>query len=273
MSEQENIQQELLKIREELIKYKKEMASKAILDDFPEKERAIDYNEQLIDIIIDSLEVDSEIDVAEIERVAHSIGVMSQDWNRTLDQSIRIIQEIRQSAWKQNENHLISLGFSAMAILRFSEYFNVIFNHFHHYFCRAFIDSYEESLRRAEKEFLLLSAPVVPILDGVAILPVVGSIDEKRAELLMQKALSDATDLQLNDVFIDLSGVVIIDTNVAYHIFKIVEALEVIGVNVILIGIRPETSQTMVGLGIDFKGIKTYHSLQQALVRENIISR
>lgn len=272
MSERENLQEELLQIQDELIKHKKQIAASSILEEFPEKERAVQYNEELIDIIIASLVPNSTIDIEATEKVAHAIGIMSQDLNQTLDQSIRNIQEIRQFSWKKIEDHLLSLGISAMAILRFSEKFNVIFNHFHHYFCKAFIDSYEESLRRAEREFLLLSAPVVPLLDGVAIIPFVGSIDEQRAELLMQKALNDATNYELNDLFIDLSGVTIIDTNVAYHIFNIVEALEVIGVNVVLIGIRPETSQTMVSLGVSFEDVKTYHSLQQALVREKIIN-
>lgn len=111
-----------------------------------------------------------------------------------------------------------------------------------------------------------LSVPVVPIYEGVAVLPIIGEIDTYRAKLIMETALEQGNHLQLDCLIIDVSGVLMIDTMVADQIFNIVKTLKLSGITAIITGIRPEIAQTMVSLGLDFKSITTFSNLRQALL-------
>ncbi|MEI2664090.1 STAS domain-containing protein [Rossellomorea sp. LJF3] len=120
-------------------------------------------------------------------------------------------------------------------------------------------------INAAEATALELSIPVIKITKQVGVLPLIGDIDTERAQELMDKALSKGNDLSLEYMVIDLSGVPIIDTMVADRIFKVVDALSLIGIETILSGIRPEIAQTMTHLGIDSSKIAVTSSLHIAL--------
>ncbi|MCA0149655.1 STAS domain-containing protein [Rossellomorea vietnamensis] len=120
-------------------------------------------------------------------------------------------------------------------------------------------------INAAEATALELSIPVIKITKKVGVLPLIGDIDTERAQELMDKALSKGNDLSLEYMVIDLSGVPIIDTMVADRIFKVVDALSLIGIKTILSGIRPEIAQTMTHLGIDSSNIAVTSSLHLAL--------
>ncbi|PLS17495.1 hypothetical protein CVD28_12530 [Bacillus sp. M6-12] len=117
----------------------------------------------------------------------------------------------------------------------------------------------------AEITALELSIPIVRVTEEIGIIPLVGDLDTKRSQELMEKALQNGTELGLSHLIIDLSGVPIIDTMVANYIFQVIEALKLVGIQVILTGIRPEIAQTMVNLGINLGDISTFGSLHQAV--------
>ncbi|MCJ7992798.1 STAS domain-containing protein [Priestia sp. OVS21] len=137
-------------------------------------------------------------------------------------------------------------------------------------FSLAYVNIHHETLKKAKSAFLELSVPVVPITKGIAILPLIGEVDTERATLLLEETLKKANELKLSHMLFDLSGVMIVDTMVAHQIFKIVEALGLLGVKTILIGIRPEVAQTMIQLGIDFSNITIKADLEQALLGLNL---
>ncbi|NEW04309.1 STAS domain-containing protein [Bacillus megaterium] len=137
-------------------------------------------------------------------------------------------------------------------------------------FSLTYVNIYQETLRKAKSAFLELSVPVVPITKGIAILPLIGEVDTERATLLLEETLKKANELKLSHLLFDLSGVMIVDTMVAHQIFKIVDALGLLGVKTILIGIRPEVAQTMIQLGIDFSKITIKANLEKALLGLNL---
>jgi rsbT co-antagonist protein RsbR len=114
-------------------------------------------------------------------------------------------------------------------------------------------------------EIIELSAPVVPIQDGLAVLPLIGSIDTNRAKYLLEKAVPKIAEMKIECLVIDFSGIVMVDTVVANHIFRIHDVLRLLGINTIATGIRPELAQTVVSGGIDFSSIKTYATVRQAI--------
>ncbi|UOQ43881.1 STAS domain-containing protein [Halobacillus salinarum] len=113
------------------------------------------------------------------------------------------------------------------------------------------------------------SSPVIDLTNGKALLPLVGEIDEARAATILENTLQDCMKKAVSHLFIDLSGVFMVDTMVAHQIFQLLQGLKLIGVNVTLSGIRPEIAQTAVQLGIDFKNIPITSTLAQALATMN----
>ena len=115
--------------------------------------------------------------------------------------------------------------------------------------------SYVLELDRANKEIIHLSAPIVPITKGVAILPIIGDISEYRAEKIIHTALTSSTDLSLNYLIIDLSGILQINDDVSVHLLNLVRMLDLIGVTPALTGIRPDLAMKAVQLNLDLDNI------------------
>ncbi|MCY8819108.1 STAS domain-containing protein, partial [Bacillus atrophaeus] len=133
----------------------------------------------------------------------------------------------------------------------------------------TFVDHAEKNAKKqlnAQREMILdLSSPVITLSQRTALLPLVGDIDTERAKFILENTLDACAKRRVEHLLIDLSGVVVVDTMVAHQIFKLIEALTLIGVSSTLSGIRPEIAQTAVQLGIDFTNIKIKTNLAQAL--------
>ncbi|SDO02745.1 STAS domain-containing protein [Halobacillus aidingensis] len=130
---------------------------------------------------------------------------------------------------------------------------------------RSYMDDFENTIQTANYAVDELSVPIVRVTETVGVIPIVGEIDTKRAQLLMENALKQGEEFELETIILDLSGVSIIDTMVAHQLFKVINSLKLTGVNGIMSGIRPDIVQTMVSLGIDMKGIHTFSSLHRAI--------
>lgn len=146
-----------------------------------------------------------------------------------------------------------------------AELLHALLDHATYAYTHAYTTSYQQNLATARKEFLELSAPVVPISDSVAILPLVGSIEIDRARYILEHTLLSASELKIHTLIVDLSGVVRVDTMVAEQIIKIIQSLGLIGVKAVLTGIRPETAQSLTALGIDVGTLNIGGSLKRAL--------
>ncbi|WP_346764185.1 STAS domain-containing protein [Bacillus sp. N1-1] len=120
-------------------------------------------------------------------------------------------------------------------------------------------------LERANTEIESLSVPVVPISEEVAILPIIGDVNEIRTERLMERALAESAKNQLDYLIFDLSGLVNIHTESATNLLKIGQSLKLIGVQMIVTGIRPELAIKAVHATSDFEQIVVKSNLQQAL--------
>ncbi|WP_242688467.1 STAS domain-containing protein [Bacillus sp. Cs-700] len=120
-------------------------------------------------------------------------------------------------------------------------------------------------LERANTEIESLSVPVVPISDEVAILPIIGDVNEIRTERLMERALAESAKNQLDYLIFDLSGLTNIHTESAANLLKIGQSLKLIGVQMIVTGIRPELAIKAIQATSDFDQIVVKSNLQQAL--------
>ncbi|WP_067837544.1 RsbT co-antagonist protein RsbRA [Amphibacillus sediminis] len=108
-----------------------------------------------------------------------------------------------------------------------------------------------------------LSAPLIPVMRNITIMPLIGTIDTERAKLIMENLLEGVIKHNAEVVLMDITGVPVVDTMVAHHIIQAAEAVRLIGSNCILVGIRPEIAQTIVNLGIDLGKFPTKSSLRK----------
>ncbi|WP_047981047.1 RsbT co-antagonist protein RsbRA [Ornithinibacillus contaminans] len=111
-----------------------------------------------------------------------------------------------------------------------------------------------------------LSAPLIPVMDNITIMPLVGTIDTERAKFIMENLLEGVMRHNAEVVLIDITGVPVVDTMVAHHLFQATEAVRLLGAKCILVGIRPEIAQTIVNLGINFSQLPTKSSLKKGFI-------
>lgn len=123
----------------------------------------------------------------------------------------------------------------------------------------------EQLVQRQRDEILELSTPVIEVWEKVLVLPVIGTLDSLRAARLTEGLLDRIARNQAEVVILDISGVPAIDTDVAQHLLKTVEAARLMGTVSILSGVRPETAQAIVHLGIELGNLRSRNSLRDAL--------
>jgi rsbT co-antagonist protein RsbR len=119
-----------------------------------------------------------------------------------------------------------------------------------------------EAQRAAIRE---LSTPLMPLSDGVVAMPLVGTIDSGRAQQIMETLLEGVAEHQARIAILDITGVQVVDTQIANALVQAAQAVRLIGANVILTGIRPDVAQTLVHLGVDLSHLVTRGSLQSGI--------
>ena len=110
-----------------------------------------------------------------------------------------------------------------------------------------------------------LSTPIIPITEGVIAMPLIGSIDSNRAQQVIEGLLTGVAELGASTAILDITGVLVVDTQVANALLRAAQAVKLLGAQVIITGIRPEVAQTLVGLGLDLSGITTLATLQSGI--------
>ncbi|RLK62361.1 STAS domain-containing protein [Actinokineospora cianjurensis] len=123
----------------------------------------------------------------------------------------------------------------------------------------------EEVIDEQAEQLLELTTPVVKLWDGVLAVPLVGTLDSARTQVVMEKLLEALVTTGAAHAIIDITGVLAVDTQVAQHLLKTVMAARLMGAECTISGIRPHIAQTIVALGIEFGDITTKSSLADAL--------
>ncbi len=129
----------------------------------------------------------------------------------------------------------------------------------------SFQQAREEIIVRQQEELLELSTPVVKLWDGVLAIPLIGTLDSNRTQVVMESLLQKIMETESELAIIDITGVPTVDTMVAQHLMRTVTAIRLMGADCIISGIRPQIAQTIVHLGIDMRDISTKATLADAL--------
>ena len=129
----------------------------------------------------------------------------------------------------------------------------------------AFMTAREELIARQQTELLELSTPVVKLWDGILALPVIGTLDSSRTQVVMENLLQTIVATNSRYAIIDITGVPTVDTLVAQHLLKTITAARLMGAECIISGVRPQIAQTIVHLGINLEDVVTKAKLSDAL--------
>lgn len=130
---------------------------------------------------------------------------------------------------------------------------------------KSYQKSREQVINRQQQELLELSTPVVKLWDGILALPMIGTLDSARTQVVMESLLQKIVETESQIAIIDITGVPTVDTLVAQHLLKTVTALRLMGADCIISGVRPQIAQTIVHLGVDLQGVTTKANLADAL--------
>ena len=130
---------------------------------------------------------------------------------------------------------------------------------------KSFQETREDVINRQQQELLELSTPVVKLWEGILALPMIGTLDSNRTQIVMESLLQRIVETGAELAIIDITGVPTVDTQVAQHLLKTVTAIRLMGADCIISGVRPQIAQTIVHLGVDLQGVTTKSNLADAL--------
>ena len=125
----------------------------------------------------------------------------------------------------------------------------------------------EERVRQQQEDLLELSTPVLKLWEGVFAMPLIGTLDSRRTEDAMEKALTELSEERAKVLIIDITGVPAVDTMVANHLIRMASAVRLMGGECIITGMKPATAKTVVQLGVDLSHIQTAASLATGLAK------
>ncbi|MDL0435640.1 MULTISPECIES: STAS domain-containing protein [unclassified Niallia] len=191
------------------------------------------------------------------EHLETPIHFIIREFIRTREQYFQLVEEFKQkndipeeriTIWNRSIVRIFDI-----VILQFTEQFH------------------ENSIKqlRAQQEMINeLSSPVILLSENRALLPLVGDIDTARAAAILENTIKQCAEKRVTQLFIDLSGVIIIDTMVAHQIFQLINGLSLIGVHSTLSGIRPEIATTAIQLGLSFNDISIASTLSKAIAED-----
>jgi rsbT co-antagonist protein RsbR len=130
----------------------------------------------------------------------------------------------------------------------------------------AKIQDQQKTILQQQQDLMELSSPVSKVWDNVLILPVIGTLDSQRTQVMMENLLDKIVETGCTIAILDITGVPTVDTQVANHLLKTVTAARLLGADCIISGISPAIAQTIVHLGIDLSSIRTKATLQDAMI-------
>ncbi|MED3928981.1 STAS domain-containing protein [Priestia megaterium] len=227
------------------------------------------FRSNLLTVYADSIDLDKDSAAEVISEWGQDVSNLLVDLELPLEVALNEISFYRYTIGEIIREEADDKNFSLNAFYEIISHFNMIVDHSAQWLSKSYIQDYTNKIKHAQYAIDELSVPIVRMTEEIGILPLVGDLDTKRAQILMENALTKGSEYHLKLLIIDLSAVPIIDTMVADQVFKVIAALRLIGINVVLSGIRPEIAQTMVNLGIEMNSIKTFSSLHQAVTYTN----
>ena len=244
-----------------------QLADEGLREDLISNEELRGSSEELVDILVSTLNEDN------------LNNVYSSDFDPVLEILAGITITRARQGFSPRETGLFVLGLkdALLSVLQdiyqndspklYSESLKIskLLDSFSIVMFETFIKGREEVILRQTDEIAEISTPVIRVWDGILALPIIGTLDSARTQIVMENLLQEIVETGSSIAILDISGVPAVDSLVAQHLIKTVSATRLMGAECIISGIRPEIAQTIVHLGIDLSNIITKASLASAL--------
>ncbi|WP_039866903.1 STAS domain-containing protein [Pedobacter sp. BAL39] len=244
-----------------------QLSDEGLREDLISNEELRYQSEELIDALVSNLSGESFSDL------------MSEEWNSVIEilSGISITRARQGFSPRETGNFVFTLKEALLNVLQeeigedskllFEESMKItrLMDNLSVITFETFIKGREEVILRQTDEITEISTPVIRVWDGILALPIIGTLDSARTQVVMENLLQEIVDTGSSIAILDISGVPAVDSLVAQHLIKTVSATRLMGAECIISGIRPEIAQTVVHLGIDLSNIITKASLASAL--------
>ena len=259
----------LLAAKEQLLKdwTKAQVDNGTTREDLIPKEEQNKQNRELVDVLLKALTQSggTDLEQAAFEPVRSYLSEICKNRAKqgfSPSETARYTTGLKSSMLRQlQEKHGKDPVLLLQEILHFSE----LLDNLGVFVFEQFALGREQTIRRQQEEILEISTPVTRLWDGVLALPLIGTLDSNRTQGIMESLLQEISSTGYKIAILDISGVMTVDTLVTQHLLKTVAAARLMGAECIISGIRPQTAQTMVHLGVDLTGVRTKSTLADAL--------
>jgi rsbT co-antagonist protein RsbR len=244
-----------------------QLEDEGLRDDLMKNEELQAQSEQLIDALIRAMETGNKLDSNSrefdpIRDVLGEVSIMRARRGYSPRETATFVLSLKQSLfdviekeYKQQPENIYQEVIAVNSLLDGLSIFTF----------EAFIKGREEVILRQTDEINEISTPVIRVWDGILALPIIGTLDSARTQIVMENLLQEIVATGSSIAILDISGVPAVDSLVAQHLIKTVSATRLMGAECIISGIRAEIAQTIVHLGIDLSNIKTKATLASAL--------
>lgn len=183
----------------------------------------------------------------------------------SLDMFVREIPHYRNTIGSFIKYEVIEKNFNVSELYEILTILDSVIHDYIYFFANQYVEYEKEVIARSKEMVTELSVPLVSINDDIAILPLIGTIDMDRSNLLRERVLREAYDMKVRTLIIDVSGLQAIDTFIAQQLYQLFEALTLLGIRPMVSGVTPGIAQTFGQLGLSFGDVPSYSSLKLAL--------
>lgn len=224
---------------------------------------------QTLQVVVEALATDaSEAMLGQVR----AVGEMRAESGFLLDDMLVAIHSVRDYVWGFFDEHLAAgARWSHQDVRGLEDLFHLLsrtlimgYSQTYQQIRRA-VAAQAEELEAQRSTIRELSTPILPLFEGVLALPLVGSMDSYRATQVMETLLTTISERQADIVILDITGVPVVDTSVANYLLQTARAAQLVGAQVVLVGIGAEIAQTLVQLGVDLTQLKVHANLQAGI--------
>jgi rsbT co-antagonist protein RsbR len=243
-----------------------QLSDNGLREDLISNEELRVQSEELIDTLVNNLTEDNTLDL------------QAETWDPVIEilGGISITRARQGFSPRETGNFVFTLKEAFLQVLSEeikqaevlyaeSQKINRVMDHLAVVTFETFIKGREEVILRQTDEIAEISTPVIRVWNGIVALPIIGTLDSSRTQVVMESLLQEIVETGSGIAILDISGVPAVDSLVAQHLIKTVSATRLMGAECIISGIRPEIAQTVVHLGIDLSTIITKATLASAL--------
>ncbi|WP_339149470.1 MULTISPECIES: STAS domain-containing protein [unclassified Sutcliffiella] len=197
-----------------------------------------------------------------------SIGFMSVKAGGSLEETLSNMTLYKRCLWAFIQKEGTNEGYPMKQISEIFILIDELFNIIVYGFSQAFSIATEQKMLDTRASLIRLSIPIVPLLQGMAVLPLVGEIDDVRASILIEETLEKSKNLSISKLIIDFSGVYKLDRTVLHTMDLLLRSLKLIGITPIITGLRPELSLQFINSGLILRDIHISGSIEQVLQQQ-----